>query len=169
MPCFDASSVYVYLVARYLCYFVTCTLPRNDSETRSWWMSDGKSSMSFFVVYRDRFGGDVRLGKVACERMQVPRFCVCVCVWLFYNVSPCLDVGVSCRGEEDRGEEIKFTEVCQRMVAPPLVSAGWRQGGCGQPVRVLHDDVAVPAALVGRLGGPAHLVCPRPAVGRAQG
>ena len=27
--------------------------------------------------------------------------------WLFHNVSPCLDVGVSCRGEEDRGEEVK--------------------------------------------------------------
>ena len=27
--------------------------------------------------------------------------------WLFHNVSPCLDVGVSCRGEEDRGKEVK--------------------------------------------------------------
>ena len=94
MPYFDASSVYVYLVARYLCYFVTCTSPRNDSEKQSWWMSDVKSSLSFFVVYRDRLGGDVRLGKVACEDMQDPRFVV----WLVYNVSPCLDVGVSCRG-----------------------------------------------------------------------
>ena len=27
--------------------------------------------------------------------------------WLFHNVSPCLEVGVSCRGEEDRGKEVK--------------------------------------------------------------
>ena len=153
------------MVARCLCYFVTCASPRSRSERVSWWISGLKSSTCFYVVHRDGPDADVRLGKVACENMQVPRFAA----WLLYNVSPCLDVGVSCRGEEDRGEEVNFTEVCQCMVAPPLVSAGWRQGGCGQPVRVLHDDVAVPAALVGRLGGLAHLVRTRPTVGQAQG
>ena len=38
------------------------------------------------------------------------RFLACL-AWLFHNVSPCLDVGVSCRGveaEEDReGEDVK--------------------------------------------------------------
>ena len=82
---------------------VTCASPRNDAEKQSWWMSGVKIAMFFFVLYRKMVGADVCLGKVACRRMQVPRFLA----WLFHNVSPCLDVGVSCRGEEDRGEEVK--------------------------------------------------------------
>ena len=82
---------------------VTCASPRNDSEKQSWWMSGVKHCLYFFVLYRNKAGADVRLGKVACRRCEVPRFLA----WLFHNVSPCLDVGVSCRGEEDRGEEVK--------------------------------------------------------------
>ena len=153
------------MVAIYLCYFVTRTSPRNDSDKQSWWMSDDKSSLSFFVVYRDRLGGDVRLGKVACESMQVLRFfCVCGCFTMFPRVWT-----LGCRvGERRTGGRSK--EVAQCMVAPPLASAGWRDPRCGQLSRVQDDaEVAEPPELVGRLGGPAHLVCPRPADRRAQG
>ena len=58
----------------------------------------------------------MRLGKVACRRLEVPRFLA----WLFHNVSPCLDVGVSCRGEEDRGEEVKKLLNAWSPRRPPL-------------------------------------------------
>ena len=71
-------------------------------------------------------------------------------------------------GERRTGGRSK--EVAQCMVAPPLASAGRRHQSCGQLWGVQDDaEVAEPPELVGRLGGPAHLVCPRHADGHSQG
>ena len=37
-------------------------------------MSGVKIAMQFFILYRKMPGADVCLGKVACNRMQAPRF-----------------------------------------------------------------------------------------------
>ena len=93
------------MVARYLCHLPLSLAPPRGTTRRSslGGCRASRSPCSSSSCTGKWWGADVCLGKVACRRMQVPRFLA----WLFHNVSPCLDVGVSCRGEEDRGEEVK--------------------------------------------------------------
>ena len=73
--------MYVRLIARYLCCFVTCASPRTETETMSWWMSGKPECLFFFLLHRGR-QNDVTLYKVACRAMQVPRFVA----WSFWTL-----------------------------------------------------------------------------------
>ena len=93
------------MVVRYLCHLPLSLAPRRGTTRRS--------SLDGCRVSRSPCISSSCTGKCPGATCAWARLLATACkflaslAWLFHNVSPCLDVGVSCMGRGGQGEEVK--------------------------------------------------------------